>query len=112
KDELYKDAMETCSESGDGMLTEELLTFFVEQGRRDCFAACLYICYDLVRADVALELAWMHKMLDYVVPYMIQFIREYTNKVDELMKDKYDSLQELRSKSSEDKDMLSKQVCY
>ncbi|EFJ17279.1 hypothetical protein SELMODRAFT_115182 [Selaginella moellendorffii] len=112
KDELYKDAMETCSESGDGMLTEELLTFFVEQGRRDCFAACLYICYDLVRADVALELAWMHKMLDYVVPYMIQFIREYTNKVDELMKDKYDSLQELRSKSSEDKDMLSKQNLY
>ena len=31
KDNLYKDAMETCSQSGDRDLAEELLSFFVEK---------------------------------------------------------------------------------
>lgn len=31
KDNLYKDAMETCSQSGDRDLAEELLTFFVDK---------------------------------------------------------------------------------
>lgn len=31
KDNLYKDAMETCSQSGDRELAEELLTFFVDK---------------------------------------------------------------------------------
>lgn len=33
KDNLYKDAMETCSQSGDRDLAEELLTFFVDKVR-------------------------------------------------------------------------------
>lgn len=121
KDNLYKDAMETCSQSGDRELAEELLTFFVDkvrsgcclflqitesfwecfwllmyfdpcmlaslsfwkfsnfccsycdaQGKKECFAACLYTCYDLIRADVAVELAWMHGMMDFAVPYLLQ----------------------------------------
>lgn len=31
-------------------------------------AACLYTCYDLVRADVALELAWRHKIFNRTPP--------------------------------------------
>jgi hypothetical protein len=31
KDNLYKDAMETCSQSGNRDLAEELLTFFVDK---------------------------------------------------------------------------------
>ena len=31
KDNLYKDAMETCSQSGDRELSEELLVYFIEQ---------------------------------------------------------------------------------
>jgi clathrin heavy chain len=112
KDNLYKDAMETCSQSGDRELAEELLTFFVDkvtscdisdlvlsriplvghvkiylvlsndvdicetlvvtQGKKECFAACLYTCYDLIRADIAVELAWMHGMMDFAVPYLLQ----------------------------------------
>lgn len=34
KDNLYKDAMETTSQSGDRDLAEELLSFFVEQVRQ------------------------------------------------------------------------------
>ena len=31
KDNLYKDAMETCSQSGDRELAEVLLVYFIEQ---------------------------------------------------------------------------------
>ncbi|KAH6555179.1 hypothetical protein KP509_1Z275900 [Ceratopteris richardii] len=80
KDNLYKDAMETCSQSGDRDLAEELLCFFVEQGKKECFASCLFTCYDLIRPDVALELAWMNNILDFVFPYFMQVLREYTGK--------------------------------
>lgn len=36
KDNLYKDAMETASQSGDRELAEELLVYFIEQ--------VLYLC--------------------------------------------------------------------
>lgn len=39
KDNLYKDAMETCSQSGDRELSEELLVYFIEQV---CFYLQLY----------------------------------------------------------------------
>ncbi len=50
-----QDAMETASQSADPEIAEELLHFFVEQGQRECFAACLYTCYDLIKPDVAME---------------------------------------------------------
>ncbi|KAG8069380.1 hypothetical protein GUJ93_ZPchr0005g14546 [Zizania palustris] len=57
-------------------------------GKRECFASCLFICYDLIRPNVALELAWMNNMVHFSFPYLLQFIREYTSKVDDLVKDK------------------------
>uniref|UniRef100_A9U2Z4 Clathrin heavy chain n=1 Tax=Physcomitrium patens TaxID=3218 RepID=A9U2Z4_PHYPA len=113
KDNLYKDAMETASQSGDRDLAEELLTFFVDKGKKECFAACLYTCYDLIRADVAVELAWMHGMMDFCVPYLLPiFIREYTTKVDDLVKDKIEATEEKRSKESEEKEVVAQQNMY
>ncbi|RWW78594.1 hypothetical protein BHE74_00013190 [Ensete ventricosum] len=86
KDNLYKDAMETCSQSGDRELSEELLIYFIEQktseeflenvlqGKKECFASCLFICYELIHPDVALELAWMNNMIDFAFPYLLQVI--------------------------------------
>ncbi|GJX06109.1 clathrin heavy chain 1 [Tanacetum coccineum] len=34
KDKVYKDAMETASQSGDRELAEELLVYFIEQGKK------------------------------------------------------------------------------
>lgn len=68
-------------ESRDTDAAEDLLTFFVEQGLKESFAACLYACYDLLRADVVMELAWRHKLMDYAMPFMIQTTRELTSKV-------------------------------
>ncbi|KAF8402617.1 hypothetical protein HHK36_010706 [Tetracentron sinense] len=112
KDNLYKDAMETCSQSGDRELSEELLVYFIEQGKKECFASCLFVCYDLIRPDVALELAWMNNMIDFAFPYLLQFIREYASKVDELVKDKLEALSEVKAKEAEEKDMVAQQNMY
>lgn len=47
--------METVAQSEDKNLAEELLRFFVEGGEKECFAAHLFTCYDLIKPDVALE---------------------------------------------------------
>lgn len=87
-DNLYKDAMETAAESQDREIAEDLLRFFVEPQYKvespHCFAACLYTCYGLIRPDVALELAWRYKLIDFSFPFLIQLLKDYTSKVDEL----------------------------
>ncbi|CAM0950540.1 unnamed protein product [Alopecurus aequalis] len=112
KDNMYKDCMETCSQSGDRELSEDLLVYFIEQGKKECFASCLFICYDLIRADVALELAWTNNMLDFAFPYLLQFIREYTSKVDDLVKDRIESQKEEKAKESEEKELVAQQNMY
>nr|GMD87823.1 clathrin heavy chain 1 [Ipomoea batatas] len=42
------------------------------QGKKECFASCLFVCYDLIRPDVALELAWMNNIKDFAFPYLLQ----------------------------------------
>ncbi|KAI8476142.1 MAG: vesicle coat protein clathrin, heavy chain [Monoraphidium minutum] len=84
-DKLYKDAMETVAVSATPELAEELLRWFVSQGERECFAAMLFTCYELLRPDAVMEVAWMNKLQDYAMPYMIQVVKEYTGKVDLLM---------------------------
>jgi len=69
-DKMYKDAIDTVSESQDTDLAEQLLRFFVSVKDRSCFAACLYTCYDLIKPDVAIELAWRHGYTDFAMPYM------------------------------------------
>ncbi|XP_044739664.1 clathrin heavy chain [Chrysoperla carnea] len=84
KDRLFRDAMEYAAESRQGELAEELLGWFLEREAYDCFAACLYQCYDLLRPDVILELAWRHNIMDFAMPYMIQVTRELATKVERL----------------------------
>merc|ERR1719333_665849 len=85
-DKMYKDSMETARDSGNPELVEQLLRFFVEQDMMECFCACLYTCYDYVRPDVALELAWRKNRLDFAMPYLIQVLKEYTARIDGLDK--------------------------
>ena len=77
--------MATAAQSKEAELAEDLLRFFVGEQNKECFAACLYTCYDLIKPDVAVELAWMNGMTEMVMPYMIQFMREYSGKVDTLI---------------------------
>ena len=84
KDNLFKDAMEYAAESKNAEVAEELLAYFLDKKAFDCFAACLFQCYDLLHPDVILELAWRHNIMDFAMPYLIQVMREYTSKVDKL----------------------------
>jgi len=86
RDKLYKDALQTATESRDQVVSEDLLKFFVEIGNHAAFAATLYTCYDLVRADVVLELAWRNKIIDFAFPYIIQYVRDLSSRVDSIEK--------------------------
>jgi len=84
KDGLWADAMQTAADSLQQELAEGLLQYFVQQKQEECFAACLYTCYELIRPDVVLELAWRHALMDFAMPFMIQTFREYHDTQAEL----------------------------
>ena len=73
--------MQYAAESRNVDIAEELIAWFLEDQNHECFAACLFQCYDLLRPDVILELAWRHNIMDFAMPYMIQVMREYIGKV-------------------------------
>jgi len=81
EDRMYKDAITTAAESLDAEIAEELLRFFVSVHDKACFAATLFTCYDLIKPDVAIELAWRNGYTDYVMPYIIQYTRLLHDKV-------------------------------
>ncbi len=37
---------------------------------------------------ITVQVAWMNGLMDFVFPYLIQFLKEYTGKVDNLWKEK------------------------
>jgi len=81
-DKMYKDAIDTAAESESSELVEGLLRFFVEEQKdQECFCACLFTCFGLVAPDVAIELAWRYQMTDFVMPYVIQYVRNLDAKV-------------------------------
>ncbi|KAJ3039494.1 hypothetical protein HDV00_012174 [Rhizophlyctis rosea] len=51
-------------ESGDPELVEELLQFFIDNGKKEDVAACLYQCYYLLNPDVVTEIAWRNGLRD------------------------------------------------
>merc|ERR1719387_939540 len=83
---MYKDAIETAEASGDRDLAEDLLEFFVSSNDKECFAATLFTCGQIIRPDVALEHAWRNGIMDFAMPYLIQYLRnasELLKTVDE-----------------------------
>jgi clathrin heavy chain len=82
KDRLWADAMECTAESKDQALAEKLITYFVDNKENECYAACLYTCYELIRPDVVLELAWRNNLMNFAMPFMIQSLREYDDKLN------------------------------
>jgi len=83
-DSYYSDVISTAAESQDQKIAEEVLSYFVHKDRKECFAASLYACYSVIRADVVLELAWRNNLTDMVMPFMIQVFRDYNDKIKAL----------------------------
>ncbi|KAI5123544.1 hypothetical protein M0805_006703 [Coniferiporia weirii] len=86
QDKLFKDAMQTAAFSGSNEVTEELLSYFVDIGNKECFAAMLYACFDLLSSDFVEELSWQHGLNDFFMPYKIQVQRSLNAKVAALEK--------------------------
>ncbi len=101
KDKIYKDAMVTAKDSGAADLAESLLAFFIESKDKECFTAMLFTCYDLLKPDVVLELAWRNDMMDAAMPYVIQSVKQYSHKIDSLdVKEQKKEQAEEKSKSA------------
>jgi clathrin heavy chain len=83
-DRLYKDAMSYASESKQVELAEDLISWFLDEKLYECFGACLFQCYDLLRSDVILELSWRHNIMDFAMPFMIQTMREFSTRIEKL----------------------------
>jgi len=101
KDNLYKDAMETVAESRDPVLAEDLMRFIMEMEDKELFAAMLYTCYELVKPDVALEVAWRCGLYEYVMPYFIQFVKDLSSRVDVVQK-KTDDIKKKEEKTAQE----------
>lgn len=78
---LLQDAMLYAAESRNCATAEDLIHWFLEIGNNECFAACLFMCYDLLSPDVVLELSWRHNLIDFAMPYIVQVLKEYIDKV-------------------------------
>uniref|UniRef100_A0A1I8FU58 Clathrin heavy chain n=1 Tax=Macrostomum lignano TaxID=282301 RepID=A0A1I8FU58_9PLAT len=84
RDRLYKDAMQFAGESRDSELAAALLQWFLDEKLTECFSACLYQCYDLLKPDKVMELAWRYNLMDYTMPYMVQVMAEYQARLERL----------------------------
>lgn len=78
---LNGDAMKYAAESGDPATAEKLLKEYIADRNYSSFTACLYICYDLLRPDVVMEMAWRNGMSDFAMPYMIQTMKDQMDKI-------------------------------
>jgi len=102
KDQLFKDAMETVSESHDPVLAERLMRTIVEMKDKELFGAMLYTCYDLIKPDVVMELGWRMNMMEFVMPYFIQFMSDMSKRVETVQKNT-DDIKKQEQKNQEEK---------
>ncbi|ODQ68207.1 clathrin heavy chain, subunit of the major coat protein [Nadsonia fulvescens var. elongata DSM 6958] len=97
EDKLWKDAIETAAVSQKPEICEDLLTYFVDIGNKECYVATLYTCYDYIKPDVVEEVSWKKSLGDYTKPYVLSVMREERNMLIDLHKD----LEERKSKQKE-----------
>lgn len=101
KDRDYKNAMETVAESKDKALAEDLMRFIMEMEDKELFAAMLYTCYELIQPDVALEVAWRSDLMEFVMPYFIQFVKDLSSRVETVQK-KTDDIKKKEEKAQQE----------
>ena len=93
---FFKDAIDTALESRKAQYVNELLRFFAERKDKESFAACLYTCYEFIKPDIAMELAWRYGMTEMCMPFMIQTMRDLNQKMEKM--ESKDELREQKDK--------------
>ncbi|CAL1714911.1 unnamed protein product [Somion occarium] len=102
QDKLYKDAVITAATSASIEVAEDLLSYFVDIGNKECFAAALYVCFDLLREDIVEELSWQHGLNDFYMPYKIQKKRSLVEKIASLERQVREHSQKVTQKEKEE----------
>jgi len=70
----------------------------------------LYKCYELLRPDVVLELAWKNKIQDFAMPYFIQILREYSGRIERLEKAELERKEELKEQQQRNGPLMESQL--
>lgn len=96
--------METVAESKDMSLAEELLRWFMGKGDKEVFASMLYTCYELIKPDIALEIAWRFGLLEFCIPYFIQFTKDLSTRVESVQKQADNIVKKDEEKTAADAD--------
>ncbi|KAL0211921.1 hypothetical protein RCL1_005547 [Eukaryota sp. TZLM3-RCL] len=110
RDELYNDCVTTAAASEDVSICEDLVHYFVDNQLHEQLTSALMTCFNFVRPDVVLELAWKNKLFDHAMPFLIQVTRNLSNEVRELKQFKIDAekkLNNVEEKSTIDEDFNS-----
>lgn len=87
QDKLFKDAIETAAISSKPEVVEELLRYFVDIGSRECYVGMLYACYDLIPMHTVMELSWRHGLMDFSMPFLINFMSQQNAAIEVLKRD-------------------------
>merc|ERR1712224_588247 len=69
---------------------------------KELFAAMLYTCYELITPDVALEVAWRSDLMEFVMPYFIQCVKDLSSRVETVQKST-DDIQKKEEKQQQEK---------
>jgi clathrin heavy chain len=83
---LYMDAVETAAESNDRKIVEALLKKFAKDKRGEWFTICCYYCYNQLRPDVVMELAWTYDLKDFGMPFFIQLFSDISTNIESVQK--------------------------
>ena len=76
---LFKEAVEAAAESKDQKLVHALLKRFAKDRRGEWFTIACYYCYDLLKPDIVMELAWTYDLKDFGMPYFIQLCSDLSS---------------------------------
>ena len=83
---LFKEAIESAAESRDKAIVEALLKKFAREKRGQWFAICCYYCYEQLRPDVVMELAWAYDLKDFGMPFFIQLFSDISTNLESVKK--------------------------
>jgi clathrin heavy chain len=83
---LFKEAIESAAESKDQTIVEALLKKFAKDKRGQWFTICCYYCYEQLRPDVVMELAWAYDLKDFGMPFFIQLFSDISTNLESVKK--------------------------
>ncbi len=110
RDTLYNDMIYAVAQSEDEELAEMYAAKFAEEGKRECFTALLYACYNFFAPDVAMEYAWTGGLRDFAMPFLIQTVNEAGKRLTTLETERRDEREIEERIKKEEEEIVNEDV--